>query len=146
MREYEELTNKIDYSNNLKKINYHYKKINDLNILKGSYLLMRMGNVKCLEYLKSINVNYDKISAENIKKLNFKILSIQTRMQIEGILKKEMSKKENVSYEEMIISVENALNRNLRDNITVAEWVAIVKAINKQNEIIKKDARPYRKK
>lgn len=138
MHEYETLTGGLEYTTHLNKTNQKYAKINYLNILLGCYLLMKLGSTKSIEYLKKVGYDCNKITIENINKLRSRILSIKTRMEIEGILKKEMGiDDKKITYEEIIIGIEMSLNRTIDKNMTVSEYVQLVKAINKRNESLK---------
>lgn len=138
MQEYSEITGFDDYGQNLKTENHRNKKRNELNIIYGCYLLMRLGSDNSIELLKEVGIIYDKVSPENIKKLRSKILSIRTRMEIEGIIKKETSDNKKTTFEEIMVGLEMALERAVDRNMTVADYVYTVKAIDKKAAQLKK--------
>lgn len=134
MREYEKLSNTNDYSLYLRKTDNYYSKINNLNALKGCYLLMRLGNSLSIDYLKELGVIYDKVNISNLSLLRSKILSLQTRIQIDSVIKDETKSNDIHTYEDVIINLENALGRNLKNDMTLSEYVAIVKSLEKRND------------
>ncbi|MCK5607509.1 hypothetical protein KAR91_36840 [Candidatus Pacearchaeota archaeon] len=129
MTEYEKLTGSNDYFNLLKRTSSHYAKLNYLNVLKGCYLLMGIGRKDSLRYLKRVGIYYDKVSPENINKLRSKILAYRTRLEIENVIKKEVKEKK-LSFDEVISNLENALGRNIDENMTVSKYISLVNSVN----------------
>lgn len=140
MEEYEALTGTSDYTATLRKANFRAKKKNDLNILQGAYLLMKMGNPESLVFLKAAGIVYADVSAKSLKALRSKIMAIKTRNQIEGAVRKETGGREDkkVTFEEVIADLEIASERNIDKALTLADYVAIVKAIDKKNKNLEK--------
>jgi len=123
VKEYQELTDSKAYSMNLLKMGNDLIKHNRLNGLIACYHLLRYGE-NCEEQL-----NYWGVS-NNIKLVEQKIRQEQTRLNISIIQENSKVKPESKDFEEILIDVENALNRNLDvEKITVKKWVFICKKI-----------------
>lgn len=138
MSEYETISGTFEYSSHIRNVNIRYSRINNLNIMKGAYLLMKLGSEKSIEYLKAIGIKVDKVSVENINYLRSEILRMATRMEIDNIIKRETGDTKKMTFEQIMVSLEMALGRSVDENMTIVKYIETVKAINKRNEEITK--------
>lgn len=131
MGEYEELTNNRGYSEAIDKINVSTAKKAKLAGLTTGYYLLMFDKKKGIEALRYWGMNVS--GHRDMKKVLNKIKTLRTNIKIENL--KNDVKKDNISYEDMIVNVENALGRDINDDkLTVTKWAALIKSIERKRK------------
>lgn len=138
MKEYEQLTKRSIYSAQIRKETSDTKKENRLNGLISCYYLIKYCNKQGIEDSKYWKIDINDFSSTSLNKIGTSILQEQTRLNIDKEKKKsiQLAQNKNVipKYDKMLIMVENTLNRNLKDDLTVSQWVYLLESIEERNK------------
>lgn len=145
MNEYEELSGNTSYTETLDKVNYDIANKTRLSGLITSYYLLLLSKEKGIEALKKWNVFVTDNTLRDLKNVEVMIKALKTNIRIDEMRgKKEENKPFN--FDLMLVNIENNLNRNIPEDLTVSKWCSLVKSIERKHmeiEKIKSHGRNY---
>lgn len=136
--EFEQLTNSNEYSIQLRHASSNTQRYNRLN---GLISLYYMANLSSEPIAISDELKFWGVSGNDVNSIKVAIKQEQTKLSIDSI-KKNVPKGDKRSLEELIVSVENGLNKDFIDpeKTSVKKWIFLCKSLESKAQALKKSS------